>query len=55
MNGAKPDNKILALALTLKTDGYEPTVLTSDNGLLLSADLHRISTLELSEIRKQKG
>lgn len=55
LNGAKPDNKILALALTLKTDGYEPTVLTSDNGLLLSADLHRISTLELSEIRKQKG
>lgn len=55
LNGAKPDNKILALALTLKKDGYEPIILTSDNGLLLTAALNEIGTLELSEIKNKKN
>lgn len=55
LNGAKPDNKILALALTLKKDGYETIILTSDNGLLLSAVLYKVRTLELSEIKNKKN
>ena len=54
LNGAKPDNKILALALTLKKEGYEPTILTSDYGLLTSASLNKVSTQKLSELIKQK-
>lgn len=50
LNGANPDNKILALALTLKKDGYEPTILTSDYGLLTSATLNNVNTLELKEL-----
>lgn len=54
LNGAKPDNKILALALTLKKVGYKTIVLTSDNGLLLSASLNSIGTKRLNEIKDQK-
>lgn len=55
LNGAKPDNKILALALTLKKEGYEPTILTSDNGLLLNAVLFKVRTLELCEIKNKNN
>lgn len=54
LNGANPDNKILALALTLKKEGFEPILLTSDWGLLTSASLNKVNTLELNELLNKK-
>ena len=54
LNGANPDNKILALALTLKKEGFEPILLTSDWGLLTSASLNKVNTLELNELLNRK-
>lgn len=49
-----PDNRILALALTLKEENYSPIMLTSDNGLMLSAKLKQIETITLKELKNTK-
>ncbi len=54
LNGVNPDNKILALALTLQKEGYEPIILTSDYGLLASASLNKVKTKKLSELNLLK-
>ena len=54
LDGTKPDNKILAIALTLREEGFEPTILTSDNGLLLSALSRNVETMTLKGIEEGK-
>lgn len=53
-DGKRPDNKILAVALTLREEGFEPTILTSDEGFLVSALSRNVETMTLKDIEEGK-